>query len=132
MTYIWCVVESFQKQENFSGDGKTFLIWGWYLDVVLPLWSFICRLDASWIFDVVILVMLLTVPFLFCRWRNNQSRWEAILQRFRCERSGRALLWIWDAIVVIAGIEADGGLWTNGNVSYGFFLQAVDIDLTYC
>lgn len=87
------------------------------VDVVLPLWSFICRLDASWIFDVVILVMLLTVPFLFCRWRNNQSRWEAILQRFRCERSGRALLWIWDAIVVIAGIEADGGLWTNGNVS---------------
>lgn len=123
--YIWFVGESFQKQENSPGDGETLLMWGWYLNAVLPLWSFICRLGAGWIFNVVILVVLLAVPFLFCRWRYNRSRSHTILSQFHCKHPGRKLLLVWIIIICVACIEGVlmlyWGLWTNNySMSGGF------------
>lgn len=119
--YIWCVGEVNHKQRTGPGDGETLIMVCWYLDILFPVITFVYRLGLDRMVMTLISLILIAIPFVFCRWRYNQSRRETILQRFRCERPGRALLWIWGAIVVIAGIEAVlmmyGGLWANGNVS---------------
>lgn len=117
--YIWFVGESFHRREKSPGDGAALLMWCWYLDVVLPLWTVICRLGASWIFDVVSLVMLLSIPFLFCRWRYNRSRSNTILSQFHCKHPGRKLLLVWIIIISVACIEGSlmmyWGLWMNNS-----------------
>ncbi len=119
--YIWCVGEVNHKRRTGPGDGETLIMVCWYLDILFPVITFVYRLGLDRMVMTLISLILIVIPFVFCRWRYNQSRREAILQRYRCERPGRALLWIWGAIVVIAGIEAVlmmcGGLWANGNVS---------------
>ncbi len=35
--YVWSVGESHHQREKGPGDGASLLMWGWYLDAMLPL-----------------------------------------------------------------------------------------------
>ena len=67
--YVWSVGESHHQREKGPGDGASLLMWGWYLDAMLPLWSFARQLDAGRAVYGVILAMLLATPVVFCRFR---------------------------------------------------------------
>lgn len=116
--YVWSVGESHHQREKGPGDGASLLMWGWYLDAMLPLWSFARQLDAGRVVDGVILAMLLATPFVFCRLRHTPRRREAILARFRNKHPGRSLLFVWIGMVAIACVETllmlHLGIWRVG------------------
>lgn len=115
---IWAVGESYHLREKGPGDGCTLLMWGWYLDAILPLWSFARRLDAGWIAEAILFPGLAAVPFVFCRVRYTPQRRKALLTRIRCKHPGRDLLRIWTGMAGIAGIECflllHFGIWEIG------------------
>lgn len=116
--YVWSVEESHHQRGKGPRDGASLLMWGWYLDAMLPLWSFARQLDAGRAVDGVILAMLLATPFVFCRLRYTPRRREAILARFRNKHPGRSLLFVWIGMVAIACVETllmlHLGIWRVG------------------
>ena len=93
--YIWSVGELYHRREKGPGDGETLIMWCWYLDALLPLAMFIYSLDVGLIFHLIVLLIFLSLPFVFCKWRYTRKRRETILVRFHCKYPGRKLLFIW-------------------------------------
>ena len=103
--YIWFLGESYHKREKGPGDGETLLMWCWYFDAVLPLFSFAYRLDWGWLFNLAVVLVLLAVPFVFCRIRYKKQRKKEIEEVFRDKHPGRSLLLVWLSIIAIACVE---------------------------
>lgn len=115
---IWAAGESYHLQEKGPGDGETLLMWVWYLDAMLPLWTFPHLSGIGWVSDTIIFSALAAVPFLFCRLRYTPVRRKAILDSFHCKHIGRKMLFIWCTMIFIAGVECflmlHFGIWTVG------------------
>lgn len=114
--YIWFVGESFHRREKSPGDGAALIMWCWYLDVVIILLQLFHRIVEGWIFFLLVVPLLLSVPFLFCRFRNTAKRQDEIFTRYSCKKTGRKLLAIWAAIVGIFCLEVllmfFSGIWS--------------------
>lgn len=114
--YIWFVGESFHRREKSPGDGAALITWCWYLDVAMILSTLFHRLVEGWIFFLLVVPLLLSIPFLFCRFRYTIKRQDEIFTRYSCKKTGRKLLAIWAAIVGIFCLEVllmfFSGLWS--------------------
>lgn len=114
--YIWFVGESFHRREKSPGDGAALIMWCWYLDVAMILSTLFHRLVEGWIFFLLVVPLLLSIPFLFCRFRYIIKRQDEIFTRYSCRKTGRKLLAIWAAIVGIFCLEVllmfFSGIWS--------------------
>lgn len=76
--YIWFVGESFHRREKSPGDGAALIMWCWYLDMAMILLTLFHRIAGGLIFYLVIILVLLAAPFLFCRFRYTAKRQDEI------------------------------------------------------
>ena len=117
--YVWYIGEQFHRQEKSPGDGNMLIALCWYCIFFLPLLSIINRLRMPSVIQIAITIILLIIPFTFCRIRYNPRRKESIRLRYKDKRNwGRRLLMFWGFLIMIVAIECivliKIGLWHIG------------------
>jgi len=104
--YIWYVGEKFHQQEHGPGDGTALIAICWYCVFFLPLISLINKLNILFMIRIFISVLLMVIPYIFCRIRYSPERKEMIRLQYKGKRSwGRRLLTIWAVLVTTAAME---------------------------
>lgn len=117
--YIWYVGERFHQQEKTPGDGTVLIATCWYCSFFLPLLSVVNKFGIPWIIKVFGSVLLIVIPFVFCRIRYDKERKELIGLRYRDKKQwGKCLLAIWGVLIIIAVAEfvvlTKTGFWRIG------------------
>lgn len=104
--YVWYLGERFHRQNQSPGDGNMLIAMCWYCTFFLPLLSVINKLRIPSVIQILITVILIVIPFVFCRIRYNSGRRESIKLRYENKRNlGRRLLVIWSILIIITVIE---------------------------
>lgn len=115
---IWAKGELFHMREKTPGDGCTLLMWCWYFDVAIPIFSLARQLNLKCFLDLIFLIFLLAAPFVFCRLRYTPAKRKEILENQVNKHLSRKLLFIWTIIIGAACVEGmlmlHFGIWTAG------------------
>lgn len=104
--YVWYVGERFRGQENSPGDGNMLVAMCWYCTFFLPLLFLINVSGMPWAVRAAASMVIIFIPFAFCRVRYDAGRREAMELRYGNKRNwGRRLLVIWGVLVVTVVME---------------------------
>lgn len=104
--YIWYTGEKFHQEGKNPGDGNLLIAICWYSSFSLPLLSLLNKLKISSITQISGSIILIIVPFVFCRIRYNKRKRELIELRYKNKKKwGKRLLTIWGILIIIVIAE---------------------------
>ena len=104
--YVWYIGERFHQQYRRPGDGRILIAMCWYCTFFLPLLSIINELKAQLTIKILLNIILIFIPFIFCRIRYSPKHKEIIRLRYKNKKNwGRRLLIVWSILIIIVAIE---------------------------
>lgn len=91
--YVWYIGERSHQQYRSPGDGSMLIAMCWYCTFFLPLLSITNELKVQLTIKILLNIILIFIPFIFCRMRYSPKHKEIIRLRYKNKKNlGRRLL----------------------------------------
>lgn len=104
--YIWYTGERFHQEKKSPGDGNLLIAICWYCTFFLPLSSLLNKLRISSIIQILGSIVLIIIPFVFCRIRYKKKKKELIELQYKNKKKwGKRLLTIWSILIIVVIVE---------------------------